>query len=85
MSSAGRDEKVGRTAEAVAADQRQLEQDVGGILSGQPVETGALVDEIHVDPVGHSVDVIEEGPQCWWSVFDALDAETSALGGTGAS
>ena len=60
---AGRDQQVGGTAEAVAADQGELEQDVVGVLAEPPIDGGAAVAESGIDPVRCLLDECEEVAQ----------------------
>jgi hypothetical protein len=59
----GRNEQVGRAAEAVAADERQLGQHVGGVPTEPAGDQCALVEQVPVHPVGHLLELGHERGQ----------------------
>jgi hypothetical protein len=73
------DEQVGGTAEAVAADQGQLQHDVRGVGPQPAVRRGPFVDEVEVHPRRDAFDGGEELAQRSWTVRDGVRAEVEGL------
>ncbi|WP_311774403.1 hypothetical protein [Rhodococcus triatomae] len=68
------DQQVGRPAVAIAVDQRQLQQHVGGSGAEAAQRPATGFEEIRVDPVRHLVDDGEELAQRCGGVGDAVDS-----------
>jgi hypothetical protein len=66
----GGHQQVGGPAEAVPAEERELGENVSGVLAVASRHAAALLDEVPVHPVGHGVDDVEEGAQGRGRVVD---------------